>query len=109
MQDQGQRQRTGQQCPQHELFPGIDAPEVGGGQQRQGDQHQQQEGISAQQFPRVLYQVQPGIQIRGTSTDRTSSVSKSSTRYPSTSASAVKITRWRSAGRAMRTTSSGTA
>ena len=45
----------------------------------------------------------------GTSTDRTSSVSRSSTLRPSTSASAVRMTRWRRAGRAIWTTSSGTA
>ena len=50
-----------------------------------------------------------GGHSRGTSTERITSPSSSSTAWPSTSASAERITRWRSAGRASSTTSSGTA
>ena len=73
-------------------------------------QHQQRRGIGQQHQPRqrtqplnaFLQRCQRSRSKRGTSTERISSASRSSTLCPSTSASAVRITRCRSAGRATR-------
>ncbi len=92
-QDQPHRHQGRQARQGDQRAMGIDLPPP-----PPGGQDQQQHG-----------QEEDGHHSRGTSTERIMARNRSSTSCPSTSASAVSITRCRKAGNAIWTTSSGTA
>ena len=93
LQDQAECHGGRHETPEEQGHRGIDTAKIGQRQQRRDDQQENQHGVCAERLPHRARQIQPQVQIRGTSTERTNSVNRSSTRCPSTSASAVRITR----------------